>query len=567
MRNLKYLTSLILALPVVTYANQAVDLTFPEQFYNIPTNIVCDNQNPFIPKVKLNSPDLTVDLIGRLSEQDQLESASNFNAWRLFLGVNADVNNPKALQTNNNYTPRWGTWISGFNKDKVQADDIDFSVNALKMYQAKKPYCGIELTDVINKFKDNFNGKQPFKEYNGINLPTNFCDSFSYTADGEKALFNDSYDSIGMHVAGITSKVEMLWPDLIKQQKPSSNDNWQCSEDCIDSKLNLKHSFLNDSIDGSFIIDKNNSEIYYEVRYNPIIMQSYATQIMSDEESPGFKSKFFFPQGSCNTEEPQKNVFPSIVIKYAWKTMQATDIQSDFFVMKGVTVPNKTQPVDLGLVAMHITTKENGFTTWRWATFEHNSLINESDSNNEDSLFYSTKDAPAGMLENSYGITTNNIEKVDFSHVISPKLTRLNEINAATKKINTFMQQQLSKKRSIFANYQLVGTQYYELEKHASKYVNKPNYSKLINKDLRNLILEAYITNQLTDPACKIAKTTQIEKIVEKQKVFYQCANNLNTTLIGCMSCHNSYEESDGKGPVDSIFSIKEFKNKIISTK
>lgn len=489
---------------------------FPNEFYNIPSTMECDTQSPFYDK--------KLPITNGQQQNPNLNEAVLFNAWRVFLGINSDAHNPKTLNTSNAYTPRWGTWEK-FTEKRV------FN----RLFQATFPFCDIDQSSIPPYFSE------------AATLPSNGCNTISYPADFTFKMPKDEYCTGHQCFSDkLTSFIETHWADM---QKPKQQKSlaWKCESECLEEELNLKGVFKASNLGGGLVVDRNNKEVFYEVRFNPMMSQSYLRQYNYFVQNPNSPVGYFFPQGSCNTAKEVQQ-FPSFAIKTAWKVLGSKDQADEFFVIKNVNVPNKTERVDLAMISMHISTKEVNFTSWRWSTFEHKSLIKKSSK--QAALFYTKSDAPKNMLEDAYGIKSDAIYPYNFSDVLPPRLTRENPIKVATKNINTQFSQELKDRGSVLSNYQLVGVQYYNY--NSSGQPVKP----LIEPNLRNLVLEAYIKQALISKECTGQDT--VTKTIGDNEVNYQC-NRPFKGNSGCLTCHQTAQEQQ----TDFIFGINELKNDI----
>lgn len=510
MRNSLLACGFILACSLVNASD------FPSEFYNIPSTMECDKQSPFYQG--------TLPIIEGQNQNPNLNEAVLFNAWRVFIGIHSDVHSPKQLNTSNNYTPRWGTW-ERFNEKRI------FN----RLFQATFPYCDIDQSKIPSFFKD------------AATLPKNGCNTISYPEDFKFKMPQDQYCTGHQCFSDkLASFIETNWASMQKPNQQKSTA-WKCQGDCLEEELDLKGLFKASNLEGGLIVDRNNHEVFYEVRFNPMMSQSYLRQYNYFAQNPKSPVGYFFPQGSCDKNKLVQQ-FPSFAIKTAWKVLGPQDNSDDFFIVENVTVPNKKEPVNLAMIAMHISTKEVNFTSWRWSTFEHNSLIKKSDK--QKPLFYTESDAPENMLNDAYGIKSDASTPYSFSDVLPPKLTREDPITADTNNVNAQFNKELASRGSVLANYKLVGVQYFNYNN-----AGQP-IQPLFEPNLRNLVLEAYIKQFLISDQCKdkdVIKTT-----VNGSTVNYQC-NKVFKGNSGCLACHQTAQEHQ----TDFIFGINELKNNI----
>lgn len=467
----------------------------PDDFYNIPASHACDKNNPhYSSGIPVNAE----------NERD----AVRYNAWRLFVGINANFSDPKSLGRSNNYIPRWGTWL--------RMDDIR---NVNQSYQTLSPFCAVSTKAIYS--------------VNNITLPTSLCEATKITHPMQGNKENN-------YRRNLTAWLENHWADLpIKRQY--RDNRWTCNNECLSKELALNGLFNNPRLKGGLLLDRHESEVLYEVRLNPVINQSYLSQVQRQQQSA-----YFFPQGTCYKGDYwYDNIHPSIAIKIAWKVVNQYDHKADFLVLENISLSHKQQPVALAMVAMHIVVKEVGYTNWRWLTFEHKNTVKKVDGN---APLFAYSDANI-KFHNAYITRQENMASVEYSDVVSPILTRLTPIQKKVKTLNSHFQQWLTSQDSVLANYELVDVQFTAKQQNHS--VNGQMYAA----DLRNTVLEAYVTPSIA-PQCQnpnqVAINQKNVQNTDPANLYYQC--NKTAPKGGCLGCHR---HASGKDFVFAISALK----------
>lgn len=212
---------------------------------------------------------------------------------------------------------------------------------------------------------------------------------------------------------------------------------------------------------GGVLTDQNGRFVRYEKRMN------------QDEYNYIFTNKFWtasaqkaatisFPTGAVQNPSPcgakQCGTTGAMEIKAAWKVLSPSEISGNRFYMAQAWVYNDDagnpspgkNPVTVGLVGLHIIHKTAKQSTWFWSTFEH--------VDNTTTSFYNPKCTTC--LPNSQTAAQPYTELDSNGNPINKpvQVVRVNPGTDDLDDLNTYYQGLL--KGSVWANYQLIGTQW-----------------------------------------------------------------------------------------------------------
>lgn len=224
-----------------------------------------------------------------------------------------------------------------------------------------------------------------------------------------------------------------------------------------------------DQVFGGPLVDQNKRFVRYEIRmnmdeYNFITQNNLwnnAGQATYAKSNPEVQ----MPQGP-STYGP----VGAMEIKASWKVLGANDDTSSFYTIQAIVYNNEgdtlispgQNPVTLGLVGLHISHRTASQANWVWSTFEHNDNLTKSFHN--PNISDSAANKPIGV---------KNPKELDAqgNPIQTPtQVTRVNEIGDPFRDgINTHFQGML--KGSVWENYHLVGTQWFQFEAVAQQYL------------------------------------------------------------------------------------------------
>jgi hypothetical protein len=223
-----------------------------------------------------------------------------------------------------------------------------------------------------------------------------------------------------------------------------------------------------DQVMGGPLVDQNGRFVRYEIKMN---MDEYNFITQNNLWNKAGQTEY----GKSNTEV-QMPAGPStygpvgaMEIKASWKVLGANDDTTSFYTITAIvyndedTMPSPgTNPVTLGLVGLHISHRTASQSNWVWSTFEHNDNLTKSFNNPN------CKDCPVNQP-----IASKNPQELDPNGqpLQSPtQVTRVNPIgDPFTEGINKYFQGMLQ--GSVWANYHLVGTQWFQFEAVAQQYL------------------------------------------------------------------------------------------------
>ncbi len=216
------------------------------------------------------------------------------------------------------------------------------------------------------------------------------------------------------------------------------------------------------------LIDQNGKYVRFEIllnetMYDFILQNNLYSKIGQASYNPG--GDVAFPLGVEN------GAVGAVMLKIAWKIMGAGDDPTKFHTSQAyIFDPGATPKCDLklvGLVGMHISHKTTNAPQWVWSTFEH--VDNAPLAGNTLSPHYNFNDAmpannppncgasggtcnlvPSGTWDPNTGVKTP-VQVVRLSDVTSTAKAENTNFTAALKAVNA---------KSVFANYNLIGTQF-----------------------------------------------------------------------------------------------------------
>lgn len=229
-------------------------------------------------------------------------------------------------------------------------------------------------------------------------------------------------------------------------------------------KQMIKNSALGDSIleavDG-VLTDQNGRFVRYEVLVNDVEYQYIVKHNLWNKAG----------QTAYTSKNTVNFTDGSIELKLAWKVLDQDEINSKTFYMTRGTVYNDAEgskspgknPVTLGLVGFHLVYKDpkHGHL---WATFEHVQNAPDSASAKGDFSFYNSNCKTADKCASNTQYAKKPYTELDKNGkpLNTPtQVVRVNPIDTndhGVAALNSYYQGLL--KGSVFANYQLVGTQW-----------------------------------------------------------------------------------------------------------
>lgn len=297
---------------------------------------------------------------------------------------------------------------------------------------------------------------------------------------------------------------------------------------------------------GGPLVDQFGRYVRYEVRHNELYYNFVATNKLYLRAELDKQHRWPKPRVQFPISNPAASRYGALEVKAAWKVLDDKDDASRYYTVEAVIFDPKThkcgQPQTLGLVGLHILQKVEGFNSWIWSTFEHvdNVPCNVDTGGpcpapppNGLFAFWSAADArptPDGYAPDN---AWRPIAAAALPNEPAPKtkVIRLNPMRKPVAELNAEMQALPGIKGTVWANYQLIDTQWP---------VN--GTGTVVVDDPRTLPTHAkYETNALKPAPLDIVANTSMES-------FYQLNTNpaphtpknrlARTFGSSCMQCH-----------------------------
>jgi hypothetical protein len=256
--------------------------------------------------------------------------------------------------------------------------------------------------------------------------------------------------------------------------------------------------------------DQNGEKVYYETRLNAAWVDfAIPHKLYSAAGQREYRSLISFQHGQCkNTAGRGFDNEGAVELRLAWKIMGGGDQRARFY-RKTVRVPDKADPVEVGLVGLHINHKTLNHPEWIWSTFEHIDNVRGNplgEGRRSLPSFYNP--ACPACATNKKPTEENGL--CDATGVCRTQVTRGSAIPADTAALNTQVQHLLRARGSLWQYYELIGTQY-----------RSPNTGKLTPRVLRNSVMETYLPRS------------------------------------NCLGCHGKAKIADGRKDADGSFLLR----------
>ncbi|HTF03994.1 MAG TPA: hypothetical protein VK826_08210 [Bacteroidia bacterium] len=277
----------------------------------------------------------------------------------------------------------------------------------------------------------------------------------------------------------------------------------------IDSMAGIDEAF------GGPLVDQNGRFVRYEVRVNADEYNYITTNTLWNKKGQAAFTKdstISFPVG-----QTKYGSVGAMEIKAAWKVLGANDDTSSFYTIEAIVyndnggkVSPGANPVMLGLVGLHIAHKTPTQKNWVWSTFEH-----------QDNLTKSFFNPACDTCKPNQPIPGTNIVELNPQGlpIHSPtQVTRVNPLDDPyLDGINTYFQGML--KGSVWANYELIGTQWFQFEAVATSY-------------LANSVLETYL--QGPSPASYGTYPLRQGEVYFTDPRYQPFSSNSSSSCMGC---------------------------------
>jgi hypothetical protein len=243
---------------------------------------------------------------------------------------------------------------------------------------------------------------------------------------------------------------------------------------------------------GGVLTDQNGRFVRYEIHLNEDEYKYVLGSNLWSKAGQGtFTGKVNFPAGPTVTYGP----VGAMEVKAAWKVLGKGDVPTHFYTIQAIVYNDDTgdpspgpNPVTLGLVGLHITHKTVSQTNWIWSTFEQ--------VENTTTSFYNPNCPAAQCPPNTQTAKKPYTELGPNGQPLNApvQVTRVTPIESSAPPLNQTFQNLL--KGSVWANYQLVGTQW------AGEAGPNPK-----PQTLANVTLETYIQPSSSCMGCHSAAT------------------------------------------------------------
>jgi hypothetical protein len=213
------------------------------------------------------------------------------------------------------------------------------------------------------------------------------------------------------------------------------------------------------------LIDQNGTYVRYEILFNEVMYDYIMQNKLYTLAGISAISEIDFPEGALAT-----GAQGATELKVSWKVLGKGDDPNRFHVANSYVYDAAADTCaieTLGLVGFHIATKTQSAPQWIWSTFEH--LDNAPDEAPDERPYDTSKHYSFfsdACLENPSSCAINQLPALPWDPSVPGQtpvqVVRKIPIDATTATINSTFQSALKavNPQSVWANYQLVGTQY-----------------------------------------------------------------------------------------------------------
>ncbi|HKR06952.1 MAG TPA: hypothetical protein VJY62_20110 [Bacteroidia bacterium] len=289
---------------------------------------------------------------------------------------------------------------------------------------------------------------------------------------------------------------------------------------------------------GGPLVDQNGRFARYEVRMNEDEYKYIMTNSLWDKIG---QQKFV---KDCTITMPSGPTsygpVGAMEFKAAWKVLGKGDDTTRFYRIRAIVYNDDSEdpspgenPVTLGLVGLHIAHKTPTQGNWVWSTFEQVDNLTKS--------FYNPActDCPANVP-----LTGSNFKELDSTGMPLDSPTQVTRINPIQDPFADTLNQQFQSllKGSVWANYQLVSTQWLAFEKMTPLF-------------LANSVQETYV--QGPNPPSYGGYKLRIDQQYYEDSLYHPFAPGISAS---CMGCHYVAGISGTKAKADFSFMLGEAK-------
>lgn len=248
------------------------------------------------------------------------------------------------------------------------------------------------------------------------------------------------------------------------------------------------------------LIDQNGNYTRYEILTNKSMFDYIVdNELYNQEGQKAFKNDadfpFSAPTDSVNVAQPNSPQVGAIMVKAAWIKMEGKYDASKFHTAYALVYDNPHEQagvkpacslVKVGLVGLHIAHKTEGDPQWIWSTFEH---VANAPTQGEplDRNFYNYHDPKSTYPVNEPPARPWNPANVGTTPT---KVERVIPIDDDAKALNKKYQAAFEKlvKGSVWANYELISTQWPTDPNSVSDLTGRPAPTFLANATLETYI-------------------------------------------------------------------------------
>jgi len=301
------------------------------------------------------------------------------------------------------------------------------------------------------------------------------------TANGDHSTVWEDWMSTA-DIFDIPTGKEPKWGEHYVPRACSANSDYQPGMKIL-TQVNKSGDFFKEAFSGA-LVDQSGNFVRYEILINQNMFNTIKTNRLYDKAGQKKSSSISFTCGDNGSGDEG-----AIMIKAAWKIMNNTDDQSRYHTDKAMVFTPAQYRSDkkdfcekqtIGLVGMHIVHKTVKQPQWIWSSFEHRDNVPACDNQNTfftDPSDLNTPTCPSDSPHyySFYGTSKTAVSACNTKPVpnagtkfyldksgIKSQLCRENDLETSAPPVNKAYQNLLKaiNKRSVWANYALIGTQW-----------------------------------------------------------------------------------------------------------
>ena len=179
---------------------------------------------------------------------------------------------------------------------------------------------------------------------------SNFCDFYQFSTQTFLYLLSPANSDVKDNTRKfqVSSDFPLLESD---NNAPANSCDGSVTGSTLRTSLDKSSLSTGQAGGGATLYDQNGNIVYYDVRFNRELCDLTASAVEMQK-----RNIINFPSGTME-------------LKFAWKQLSTSEIQSNRFVTQHQRIDNKV--VTLGLVGMHIMRATKDHPEFVWATYEH----------------------------------------------------------------------------------------------------------------------------------------------------------------------------------------------------